>query len=128
MEDRVLVGHRVEAGVVAEGAFGAQFAQLDVALQNDLGVGRDLQIDRLALDDFDRPAAQETGDEELLDLGRGGNDGGEGGGGVGADGDGDFQPRAFEIAEGDLRQAADGAVGNGARAAGGFGHGCYARR
>jgi hypothetical protein len=55
-----------------------------------------------------------------------GYDGGEGGGGIGADGDGDFEARAFEIAESDLGKAADGAVGDGAGAAGGLCHGGYA--
>ena len=53
MEDRVLVGHGVEAGVVAEGAFGAQFAQFDIAFEDDLGVGGDFEIDGFAFDDFD---------------------------------------------------------------------------
>ncbi len=128
VEDRVLVGHGVEAGVVAEGAFAAQFAEFDVAFEDDFGVGGDFEIDGFALDDFDGLAAQEAGDHELLDLGRRGNDGGEGGGGIGADGHGNFEARAFEIAESDLRQAADGAVGDGDRAAGGLGHGGHAAR
>ena len=86
------------------------------------------EIDGFAFDDFDRLAAQEAGDQELLDLGRRGNDGGEGRGGIGADGDGDFEPRAFQIAERNLRQAADGAVGDGHRAAGRLGHDCDACR
>ena len=58
--------------------------------------------------------AEEAGDEEFFDFGRGGDDGGEGGGGVGADGDGDFETvvGGVEVGEGD--------VGGGA---GGFGHG-----
>ena len=88
---------RVEAGVVAEGAFGAQLAQLDVAFENDLGVGGHFEIDGFAFDDFDGLAAQEAGDEEFFDLGRRGDDGGECGGGIGADGDGDFQPRVFAL-------------------------------
>ena len=44
VEDRVLVRQRVEAGVVAEGPLGAQFAQVDVALEHDLGVGRHFQV------------------------------------------------------------------------------------
>ena len=126
VEDRVLVGQGVEAGVVAEGAFAAQLAQFDVAFEDDLGVGGDFQIDGLALDDLDRLAAQETGDQELLDLRRRGNDGGKGRGRIGADGHGNFKPRAFQIAHRHLRQAADGTVGDGDRAAGRLGHGRYA--
>src|ERR1035437_5104104 len=123
MEDGVLVGEGVEAGVVAEGALGAEFAQLDVALEDDFGVGGDLKIDGFALNDFDGGAAQEAGDEVLLDFGRGGDDGGKGGGGIGADGYGDFEARAAEIAEGDLGEDADGTVGDGTGSAGGFGQG-----
>jgi hypothetical protein len=108
MEDGVLVGEGVEAGVVAEGALGAELAQFDVAFEDDFSVGGDLEIDGFALDDFDGGAAQEAGDEVLLDFGRGGDDGGEGGGGIGADGYGDFETRAAEIAESDLGKAADG--------------------
>ena len=53
MEDGVLVGEGVEAGVVAEGALGAELAQLDVAFEDDFGAGGDLEIDGFALDDFD---------------------------------------------------------------------------
>ncbi len=118
VEDRVIVGEGVEAGVVAEGAFAAQFAQFDVAFEDDFGVGGDFKIDGFAFDDFDRLAAQETGDEEFLHLRRGGNDGGKGCGRIGADGYGNFEARAFQIAHRYLRQAADGTVGNGDCAAG----------
>ena len=43
-----------------------------------LGVGGDFEVDGLALDQLDGLAAQEAGDEVLLDVGRRGNDGGEG--------------------------------------------------
>ncbi len=98
--------------MVAEGAFAAQLAELDVALEDDFGVGGDFEIDGFALDDLDGLAAQEAGDHELFDFRRRGDDGGKGGCRIGADGDGDFEPRAFQVAERDLRQAADGAVGD----------------
>ena len=91
VEDRVLVGEGVEAGVVFEGAFVAEFAELDVAFQNNFGVGGHLEIDGFALDDFDGGAAQKTCNQILLDLGRGGDNGGKGGGRIGADGDGDLE-------------------------------------
>jgi len=53
VEDRVVVGEGVEAGVVAEGAFAAEFAEFDVALEDDFGVGGDFEVDGFALDDFD---------------------------------------------------------------------------
>jgi hypothetical protein len=90
MEDRVIVGEGVEAGVVAKGAFAAQFAELDVAFEDDFSVSGNLEINGFALDDFDRLAAQETGDEILFDLGRSGNDGGESRGRISADGHGNF--------------------------------------
>src|ERR1035437_1311278 len=88
MEDGVLVGEGVEAGVVAKGPFGPQLAQLDVAFEDDCGVGGNLEIDGFALNDFDGGASQEAGDEILFDFGRGGGDGGQGGGGIGAEGGG----------------------------------------
>jgi hypothetical protein len=42
--------------VVAEGAFGAELAELDVAFEDVLGVGGDFEVDGLALDEFDRLA------------------------------------------------------------------------
>ena len=73
-----------------------------------------------ALDEFDGLLAEEAGDEVLLDLGRGGDDGGEGGGGVGADGDGDFHAVAADL--GDGVGGDGGGVGGGGGAAGGEGH------
>ena len=61
VEHRVVVFERIEAGVIAEGAFAAQLAQLDVAFQDDLGVGGDFQIRGLALDHLDGLPAQEAG-------------------------------------------------------------------
>ena len=116
VEDGVDVGHGVEAGVVAEGAFAAEFADVDVAFEDVLGVGGDLQVDGFALDEFDRGLAEETGDEELFDFGRCGDDGGEGHGGVGTDGDGDIHAGAADFVEGDGRQAFSGGCRGGAAA------------
>ena len=41
VEDGVLVVHGVEAGVIAEGTFGAEFVEVDVAFEDDFGVGGD---------------------------------------------------------------------------------------
>ena len=86
MEDRVVVFHGVETGVVAKGAFGAQFAEVDEAFENVLGVGRDFQINGLGADKLDGLLAQEAGDEILLDLGGRGDDCGERRGRVRPDG------------------------------------------
>jgi len=40
---------------------------VDVAFEHDLGVGRYLEIDRGALGELDRPAAQKAGEHELVD-------------------------------------------------------------
>jgi hypothetical protein len=42
--------------VVAEGAFGAELVELDVAFEDDFGVGGDFEVDGLALDEFDGAA------------------------------------------------------------------------
>ena len=91
-------------------------------------MGRDFEIDGLALDDFDGFAAQKTGNHELLNLRRRGHDGGKSGGRIGADRYGNLQARAFQVAHGHLRHAADGTVGNGDRSAGRLRHGCHAGR
>ena len=98
VEDRIVVRQRVVAGVVAERPFRAQFAQRDVALQHDLGVGRHFKIAGLALDHLDRTAAQETGDHHLVEIGRQRQDGRVHRRRVGADGDGDVH--AFGLAFG----------------------------
>ena len=54
VEHRVFVGQRIEAGVVAERPFGAQLAEFDVALEHDLGIGRELPDRGLALHHLDR--------------------------------------------------------------------------
>ncbi len=94
MEDRVVVGERVEAGVIAEGAFVAQFAGFDVAFEDEFGVGRDFDIDGLALHHLDRALAEEAGDHHLVEVGRQGQDGGVHGRRVGADGDRHFHAGA----------------------------------
>ena len=127
MEDRVLVLERVEAGVVAEGAFGAQLAQLDVAFENDFRVGRNFKVDGLAFDNLNGLAAQESCDQKLFDLGRRGHDGREGRRWIGADGHGDFKPRAFQLSERNLWRAVERSAGNADCAASGLGHDCNAR-
>ena len=128
VKDRVLIRHRVEAGVVAEGTFAAQLAQFDVAFEHDLGVRRNFEIDGFALHNLDGLAAQESGDHELLDFRRRRHDGRKRGRRIGADGHRNFKPRALQIAQRHLRQPADRAVGNGDRAAGRLGHRGHARR
>ena len=59
---------RVVAGVVAERALHADLALLDRPLEDDLGVGRHVEVDRLRLDQLDRLAAEEAREHELVDV------------------------------------------------------------
>ncbi len=88
VEDGVLVFERVVAGVIAEGAFRALFAQFHIAFEYDLRVGRHLQVAGFALDHLDRLAAQEPGDHHLVQIRRQRQDGRIHGGRIGADGHG----------------------------------------
>jgi hypothetical protein len=55
--------------VVAEGAFQPErLVLVDVALEHDLGVRRDFEIVRLALDELDRLGAEEAREHELVDV------------------------------------------------------------
>ena len=127
VEDGIEIFERIEAGVVAEGAFGAEFVEMDVAFENDLRCGGNFEVNGLALHQFDGLLAQESGDEIFLDIGRRGNDGGKCDGGIGADGDGNFhfapetiafdQDRAARGAGHDVhRQIPTGGAARGARA------------
>src|SRR5579864_2011862 len=88
VEDGVEIVQRIETGVVAERAFGAELVEVDVAFENDFSVGWDFEIDRLALDEFDGLLAEEAGDQEFFNVGRGGDNGAEGERGIGTNGDG----------------------------------------
>ena len=70
--------------------------------------------------------AEEAGDEILLDLRGGGDDGGEGGCGVGADSDTDLHAVAADPGDGLLVEGAQ--VGGGGGASGGEGHEVYRGR
>ncbi len=78
VKDWILVFQRVEAGVISEGAFSAEFVELDITFEDDFGVGWDFEIDGLALHQLDWLLAEESGDDEFFYVGRGGNDRGEG--------------------------------------------------
>ena len=101
VEDGIQVFQRIEAGMVAEWAFGAEFVEIDVALEHDFAAGRDFQIDRLALDQLDRRSAEKARDHVLLDLGRGRNDRRKCNGRIGADRDRDFHFAGRTVAFGE---------------------------
>src|SRR5260370_13216888 len=44
VEDWVEIFERVEAGVVAEGAFGAEFVEMNMAFEDDLAGGGDFEV------------------------------------------------------------------------------------
>ena len=69
VEHGVLVFERIKAGVVAEGTFGAKFIQMNMAFQNDLSRGGNLEVHSFALHQLDRFLAQEAGDEVFLYIG-----------------------------------------------------------
>ena len=72
MEDRVIIDRGVEAGVIAERSFRPHLARLDVAFEDEIDVGRDFEIDRLALHQLDGFLAQEAGEENLIEpIGQG---------------------------------------------------------
>src|SRR5437868_10179578 len=73
----VLVFEGIEAGVVAERAFGAQFIQMNMSFEDDFSRGGDFEINGFALHELYRLLAQEAGDEVFLYIGGSGDYGGE---------------------------------------------------
>ena len=67
VEHRVVVGMRIEAGVIAERSLAAALARLDVAFEHDLGVRRHLEVDRDALDELDALAAEKAREHQLVE-------------------------------------------------------------
>ena len=90
VENGIEIFERVEAGVIAERAFGAKFVEIHVAFEHDLAGGGYFEVDGFAFHQIDGSAAQESGDQVFLDLGRRGNDRRKGHGRIGADGDRDL--------------------------------------
>jgi hypothetical protein len=84
VKDGIEIFERVETGVIAEGAFGAKFVEIDVTLENDFAGRGNFEVDSFASNEFDRGGAKESGDQIFLDVGRGRNNGGESNCGVGA--------------------------------------------
>src|SRR6185312_8100118 len=85
VQHRVFVFEGVETCVIAEWAFSAEFVQLDVAFQNNLGRRRYFQIDGLAFHKLNRFLPEKTGDDKLLDLWWRGDNGRKGQSWIGAD-------------------------------------------
>ena len=69
VEARERIDRRVVAGVIAERPLREELlARIDVALEHEVRVGRDLEVDRLAAHVLDRLAAQEPGEHPLVDA------------------------------------------------------------
>ena len=69
VEDGIRLGQGVVAGVVAERAFVAQrFGGVNVAFDDEVGVGGDFEVVGLALDEFDGFFAEVTGEEEFVEA------------------------------------------------------------
>ncbi len=71
-----------------------------MAFEHNLGAGRNLEVEGLALHQLDRPLAQESSDQEFLDIGRSRNDSRESQRRIGPDGDRDFHLAAHGTALG----------------------------
>ena len=91
--------------MIAEGAFELQLVEFHVAFENDLSVGGNFQVDGFAFHQFDRLLAQESGNDELFDIGWCGDNGGEGQSGVGANDDRDIHPAFGTISSGEHGRA-----------------------
>jgi len=85
VEHRIIVRQRVKAGVVAERALPSQLAGLHVALEHDLRCGRNFQVNRPAGDHLHGAAAQESGENHLVEILGQGQRGGEGDHRIGPD-------------------------------------------
>ena len=88
----IVVGMRIETGVIPERALAPPLARLDVSFEDDLRARRHLEIDGNAFDEIDALAAQEAGQQQLVETLRHGRGGGKRQGRVGAERDRDRQP------------------------------------
>jgi hypothetical protein len=67
MEHRVVVGLRVQPGVIAERPFASALARLHVAFEHDVRARRHLEIDGDALDQLDAPPREESTEQQLVE-------------------------------------------------------------
>ena len=88
-------GKRVIAGVIAERAFVAQrLARVDVAFDDEVGIGGNFEVVGLALHEFDRFLAEVTGEQEFIEAIGQRRGGGEGEHGIAAEKNRDGHARA----------------------------------
>ena len=74
MKNGIQIFKRIEAGVIAEGAFGAKFVEMYVPFEHDFAGCRNFEIDRLAFHKLDRFLAQKSGNQIFFNIRRSGND------------------------------------------------------
>ena len=99
MEHGIILDRGVIAGVIAERPFRAHFARLHITFQDKVHIGRHIEIDGLALYQFDRFPSQKSGEQNFVEAVGQRRGRGKGIGGVAAEGDGDRHPFvAFVIA------------------------------
>jgi hypothetical protein len=95
VEDGIRLGQGVIAGVVAERAFVAQrLGRVNVALDDEVGVGRDFEVVGLAFDEFDAFLTEITGEEKFVEAIGQRRGGGEGEHRIAAQENGDGHARA----------------------------------
>ncbi len=110
VEDGIRLGQRVIAGVIAERAFVAQrFGGVDVAFDDEVGVGGHLQGVGLALHELNGFLAEITGEQELVEAVGQRRGGAEGEDGIATEEDGDGHALALlviaaAVARGDFLQ------------------------
>lgn len=92
------VFERVVPGVIPERSFGPNIVEIHITFQHDFRVGGRLQVNCLALDQFDRFPPQETREEELVQVLGQRQNAGDHRGRIGADGHRDIHPPAFSLA------------------------------
>ena len=68
VEHRVVVRMRIETGVVAERSFAPALARIHVTLEDDLRVGRHLEVVRDALHELDALAAEKSGEQQFVEA------------------------------------------------------------
>ena len=79
VKDRIRLGQRVIAGVVAERAFVAQrFLRVHVTFDDKIGIGGDFEVVGLAFDEFDGFFAEITGQQKFVEAVRQRRGGGKG--------------------------------------------------
>src|SRR5437763_787790 len=66
MKHRVVLARGIESGVITERPFRPHLTGLDIPFKDEVDVGRNFDIDRLAFHELDRFPAQESGEENLI--------------------------------------------------------------